>query len=196
MRKEYKPNEKVVDYAVATWRQALTNPIYQAAVPGTVDVHKLALAELAAACESSNANKEKIDAFGVELKRLLMDGHEYEFRGVKGIEFIEYLGIDYQPDRHLQKAAEEAGLEMRFPLKTSMTISNFQDKVDFFSFSMGYGTRSVYHYLIDDGVWMITDIYPIKLGTLIEDLRNGNRQKEPGRYEWGEDHYTIVKDKT
>ncbi len=180
-RENYIPNERVIDKAVSLWRAALADPIYRAAVPGTRDAGLLALTELHAMSEPSNANDECLDKFAAALKKILMTAREYG--ELKEADYVEWIGVDYHPDKTLRQAADEAGLDTSFPLKTDMMLGTH-----YVSFSMGYGTKSDYYYIVDDEKWMLTDIYPAKLGTLLEDVKAGRLPNEVGVYE----KYSII----
>lgn len=74
----YVPDERIIDKAVMLWLHALKHPKYQNAVPGSADAKKMEIVDiLALAVYGDNRTAEKLDAFGVALKNILMTGTDH-----------------------------------------------------------------------------------------------------------------------
>lgn len=155
----YTPNPVIVDRAVELWKRVLATPLYQNERPGEGG----SLAPILAAMAPKNNAPDVLESFGVALKKSLLQ--EDADQGWYG---KTYLGVDYGPDRTLADAAEEAGLQMQFPWKTSMHI--YTDKV---CFSIGYGSPDVYHYPLSGGRWLITDLRGKDIAKLIALIEAG-----------------------
>lgn len=108
-----------------------------------------------------NNTAEVLGAFGVALKRLLKIPTE-------GGYYTTYLGVDYDPDLILRKAADEAGLKMQFPWKTRMVI-----QAKCLSFAVGYVAEDVYHYPLPDDRWLVTTLRGSDIDKIIEYVNGG-----------------------
>lgn len=169
----YQPNERIVDRAVHLWVQMLGDPKYDNLGPNSLEPPDSFIANKMAAAISSqlprNNTPEVLARFGAELKKLLMGptkwksdyGGEYE-------QTIDYLGVDYQPDRALALAAERAGLVMKFPWKTTMHLRG-----DTLSVSCGYGAAHVYHYPLTNDRWLVTTLYGDDMPKIIALVEGG-----------------------
>jgi hypothetical protein len=148
-REEYIPNERIVDRAVSLWVGALHKPNYNNG-GGAESFMASALASML----PKNNDEETLARFGVELKKLLMEGEVKQYGGGDPYtHHATYLSVDYGPDGTLRAAADAAGLKMEFPWKTSMHLWT-----GYVQFSMGYGNRGLYHYPLSGGKWLLTTL--------------------------------------
>ena len=157
----YVPNERIVDRAVALWMAMLSNPKYDnlgensPESPESIRVNKFS--SLLAHALPKNNNSEVLPRFGEELRKILIGPFtwESEWQGEKKIytQTVRHLEVDYHPDVALRTAAERAGLDMEFPWKTSMTLSE-----DHLSVAYGYGSPYLYHYPLMNGEWFVTTL--------------------------------------
>lgn len=147
---DYTPNERIVDRAVTIWKRALANPVYRNTRPEEGFEHVKNEILNAAIYDKlpKNNTSDVLDRFGEALKPRLMNQYE----SPHGKFWKTYLNVDYHPDQVLADAAKEAGLDMPFPLKTNMGLTEAD-----VSFSMGYGAPRVYHYPLSDG-WLVTTL--------------------------------------
>lgn len=155
---DYAPTERTADRAVELWKRMLHSPKYDN-VGDTGSPKERAtqrMASMLAATIPSNATEDVLDAFGVELKRLLLDDS-------LSVYSRSSLGVDYGPDKLLSDAAAVAGLKMEFPWKTNMSIC-----CAYVSVSSGYGAECVYHYPLDDGRWLVTTLNGSDISKVIE----------------------------
>jgi len=158
----YTPNEKIIDHAVALWKKALHLPVYDAGYGGM----GLAMAMLQLSKGPNNSTDEVLEKFGVELKKLLMVGKPIPDSDGK-VEYIDYLRVDYDPCKTLSKAAQIAGLETAFPVKTTMYIYN-----DHVKFSIGYGQPGEIHYPLKDGRWLVTSLQGDDMSIILNHLND------------------------
>lgn len=150
---EYKPNEKIVDRAVELWKRALGAPVYRNTAPGSPgNTPANDMASLMVAVLPKNNTPEILGAFGSALKKLLMEKQPYR-HNPESADYIRSLGVDYDPDEILDRAAKEAGLKMKFPWKTNMYI--YGDRL---MFSTGYAGARMHHYPLPDGRWLVADL--------------------------------------
>lgn len=148
-REEYVPNERIVDRAVSLWINALRKPKYNNG--GGIES---VMASARASMIPKNNDEDTLTRFGVELKKLLMEGQVKQYgQGEPYTRFATYLGVDYGPDDTLSDAADAAGLKMQFPWKTSMHMWTGHVQ-----FSVGYGERGLYHYPLSNGKWLLTTL--------------------------------------
>jgi len=148
-REEYVPNERIVDRAVDLWIRALRKPEYNNG--GGIES---SMASALASMIPKNNDEETLARFGVELKKLLMNGRVTKYGdGESYTHYATYMGVDYDPDATLCAASEAAGLKMQFPWKTDMHVWT-----NYVQFSIGYGSRGLYHYPLSDGKWLLTTL--------------------------------------
>lgn len=149
MREEYKPNMIVVDRAVVLWKDMLAAPKYD----NGDDSPTGGLAFVMMAMMPKNNIPEVLDAFGKALREKLVTPQHYESHGSKWSSYVMSLDVDYWPCKELSEAAQSAGLEMQFPIKTHMHL--YDDRL---SVSCGYGAETKYHYPLSDGRWLVTTL--------------------------------------
>lgn len=144
-QKPYDP--RIVDRAVELWKRALANPVYQTTAPRDGAAH-LSHTIFNKLIESSPRNNtpDVLDKFGEALKEIINTPSE---RGG----YVYSLDVDYNPCPQLFQSAITAGLNITFPMKSSMYLN--EDRV---SFSMGYGNPTYYHYPISDNRWVVTTL--------------------------------------
>lgn len=159
-RAEYKPNELIIDRAVAIWKKILSNPMYKNTSPGDSDLSS-AFAGMMVDMLPKNNTPDILDLFGVHLKNCLMNKGEYGY--------VNYLRVDYDPDQYLSGAAKEAGLKMNFPWKTSMFLKN-----DYVSISYGYGAPRMNHCPLENDKWLVTSLSGDDMKKVIEKANGGD----------------------
>lgn len=167
MYKKYIPNEKIVDRAVEIWKRLLRNPKYDNLGPTCRDLPMKDLmpnlmASALTAKLSNNATPEILDKFGKALKQRL--SREDEKYG----SYIASLHVDYDPDRTLREAADEADLKMQFPWKTNMSIHE-----DCVAVGVGYAAPFVYHYPLLSNRWLMTTLYGSDIDKVIKLVEEG-----------------------
>lgn len=156
-RYDYKPNPRIVARAANLWIGLLSNPKYDnlgANSPeplGSVRVNRMA--SIMTSLLPKNNTQDVLQRFGKELEKILLAPYEWqsEWNGKKEthVSIFRELSVDYHPDVALSSAAKAAGLEMKFPWKTSMWIDE-----QWLSLSCGYGAPTVYHYPLTNGRWL------------------------------------------
>ncbi|WP_426106402.1 hypothetical protein [Massilia sp. TSP1-1-2] len=165
--RDYQPNPIIVDRAVELWMRALGAPVYRNALLGTPDGIAMAPVMALAAMLPKNNTPDILAAFGVALKRRLLEKQtsthnpDYHF-------YADTLCVDYDPCPMLAAAAAEAGLKMEFPCKTHMWIA-----ANYVSFSMGYGARDKHHYPMEGGRWLVTDLRGDDVDKVIGSIETG-----------------------
>jgi hypothetical protein len=158
MNEDYKPNERIVDRAVAWWMKALRKPKFDIGARGSVAA---VITEGMFGMLPNNSTDEVLAQFGVELKALLMEGIEKQYTsGERFRKFPKSLDVDYGPDEILAQAAEKAGLKTPFPTKTNMFVGQ-----NYMQISAGYGADYLYHYPAKDGLWVVTTLRGSELDT-------------------------------
>lgn len=155
-------DERLIDRAVTIWQRLLSNPRYQAVCDksGDEDKRTMGIASKLAYLTPSNATPELLDKFGEALRRRLIEEckkHEYVC-----------LSVDYGPDKILQEAKDEVGLEMEFPWKTVMHLLNGHLDV-----SEGYGTEYLHHYPLIDGRWLLTTLHGSDIAKVVALVEQG-----------------------
>ena len=106
--------------------------------------------------ENNPVSKETIEAFVKDLEQEILKEED-------GYHPLSSIYIDYGPYGEIAELADKHGIHhSHFPIKTSMYIDH-----DCVSVSTGYGSPHIFHYLLDNGKWLITtlqgkDIYKIK----------------------------------
>jgi hypothetical protein len=136
-----KPTAVEARYAAELWKQMLRSPKYDNGdntFGGTV-------ASVLATKIPSNVTEEKLEAFGEHLVKGILATAE-EWGSVS-------LYVDYGPTQELSDAADAAGLKMEFPWKTDVTVEAGKVGV-----RQGYAAEAVYHYLLDDGRWLLASL--------------------------------------
>lgn len=175
----YTPNERIVDRAVAVWIALLEKPKYDNLGKNSGESPDSILANTMASMLASQCNRnntpEVLTKFGVELKKLLMNETEYEYKSWKEGEpstfhkmLPSHLSVDYHPDATLAMAAELVGLDMQFPWKTSMTLSE-----TYLCVSCGYGAGYEYHYPLKDGRWLVGQLSGDDVSKIIDLVEEG-----------------------
>ena len=170
MYEEYKPNEVIVDRAVELWIDMLKYPKYDNLGPNspesTYSKHVNGMASMLATRAPKNNTPEVLEAFGRELKAILIGPFEWSNGSNRYVDTVNELHVDYQPDIYLDTAAKRSGLKMEFPWKTNIRLYN-----DSLSLSYGYGAETVYHYPLLNNKWLITTLSGsdiVKIKSLIE----------------------------
>lgn len=145
--------ERVADL----WVRWLRDPRYDNGDTSSEGAFNNAVGGAMASMLHNNSNEENLEEFRKELIKTLhaLGDTCYD------------IGSDYQADRNLQGAADRAGLKMAFPYKHSM--SWFGNAL---CVHQGYG-KSVYHYELDGGKWLITSLYGADIDKVIEYVQGG-----------------------
>lgn len=173
---EYKPNERIVERAVFLWMEMLERPKYDnfgADSPESPDsIRANTMASILAGALPKNNTPEVIQRFGEELRKILLAPLEWEseFGGKKKkyTTLFNHLSVDYHPDIPLRTAAERAGLQMEFPWKTTMNISEGH-----LSLGYGYGSPYVYHYPLTRDRWLVTTLCGDDIAKIISLVESG-----------------------
>lgn len=166
---EYVPNERIVDRACALWVAMLKNPRYDnlgedsPESPESIFANKMS-SVLAAAIPKNN-NDTILAAFAAALKRRLMEGEPSTGGGKR---YHSYFSVDYGPDKILSDSAQEAGLKMEFPWKTTMSLG-----ADYVSVGYGYGAPYVYHYPLSNDRWLETTLSGRDIKKVIDLVERG-----------------------
>jgi hypothetical protein len=163
-------NPIIVARAVELWKRALGKPtfkMFRDGEPGATPIPGMMMEMLA---ESAGApTQEQLDKFGEKLTELLTNAQPRGREPHVSMRHVTYLSIDYHPDETLSQAAEFAGIShARFPIKTSMRVAQ-----DYVAFSMGYGADGSNHYPLNNGAWLITDLYGKDVERIIEAVNAG-----------------------
>lgn len=161
--KEYQPNERIVDRAVALWMTMLSRPKYDnlgANSPESPDsILSNTMAAVLAAASPKNNTPEVLQRFGEQLRKILLaplewgytDPHTKETKTHSNL--FSRLEVDYHPNAPLRTAAERAGLKMEFPWKTFMQLTP-----EHLYLGYGYGATYVYHYPLSGERWLVTTL--------------------------------------
>lgn len=156
---EYKPNDRIVDRAVALWRKMLACPKYDNGDPSAVGF----ITSTMAAMLPSNVSEERLDAFCGHLRTwLTTPGPRGDFYPKQS------LHVDYHPDEGLRMSAALAALTMEFPWKTSMWLYG-----DHLHVRAGYSSPTIYHYPLSDDRWLVTDLHGREIAKVIEYIDGG-----------------------
>lgn len=139
---DWNPTPATAARAAKIWRMMLENPKYDNGAEGLTGL----LLQSLASKYKSNATPEILDAFEKEMTALLLTPDENGYCET-------YFSCDYGPDVKLSQLAEKVGLEMQFPIKTSMNIHP-----DYVSYRFGYSAPWIYHYLLSNGRWLVTTL--------------------------------------
>jgi len=169
MYKEYEPNERIVDRAVALWKDMLGYPKYD----NGDRTGPSGLACIMASMLPKNNTSEVLDRFGEELKKLLMEKAEYESKSYNDKPFtyegpFDDMHVDYGPSFPLQRAAFLSGLEMEFPYKTNMWLTE-----SYLTLSAGYAAPHVYHYPLSSDRWLETTLHGSDIDVILDLIENG-----------------------
>ena len=165
-RRYYEPNALIVDRAVEVWKRLLRNPKYDAVGDDVesqrANPHMAFASLLAHNCRNNAEEPGVLDKFGEALRKRLMEKDpEYHC-------FETHLSVDYDPCRTLHQAAEEAGLKMQWPWKTTMHLDT-----DNLCVGVGYGAPYEYHYPLPDGRWLITGLNGKDIDKIIDYVQGG-----------------------
>ena len=112
--------------------------------------------------EANPTSKETIEAFTKDLEQEIL-------REENGYYPLSSIRIDYGPYGELMELADKHGIHhSHFPIKTTMFIDH-----DYVSASTGYGSPYVYHYLLDNGKWLITTLSGKDIEKIKDHVVNG-----------------------
>lgn len=152
------PKEVLVDRAVDIWKFLLANPTYDNGGRGLA----AALTPYLASQMPSNATAERLEEFGRALRRVLLTPNERGYHNTR-------MGVDYHPGEVLGEAADEVGLEMEWPYKTDVFLTE-----DAVAVSAGYRAERVYHYpLYDPKRWLVTTLRGSDISEVIKYIEGG-----------------------
>ncbi len=134
-------NSKAIEIAVELWKSLLANPKYDnmGDTGSPEERRRMGTASTLASMIPKNNTRDRLEAFGEALTRILRDNPKSCQCGDTII-----LSVDYNPNRTLAQAATEAGLKMEWPWKTVMWI-----KDDSVKLRSGYAAEAVV-YKTDD----------------------------------------------
>ena len=112
--------------------------------------------------EANPTLKETIEAFVEDLEQEILKEED-------GYHPLGSIHIDYGPSRELMELADKHGIHhSHFPIKTTLFIDH-----DYISVSKGYGSPYVYHYLLDNGKWLITTLHGKDIDKIKDHVVNG-----------------------
>lgn len=167
----YTPNPLIVRKAVSIWRGALLVPKYD---NGASDFPNMMAQHMASTIPSNAGEPGVMDAFCESLAEVLMnkyrwDGHEIVRDDKKGM-FFDHLHVDYHPDGPLRMAASKAGLQVEFPWKTHMFLSQ-----DYLSWQNGYRDESRYYYPLNAECtrWLVTRLHGSDIAYILAAINSG-----------------------
>lgn len=152
---EKKLPERIVDRAVKLWVDALARPVYDNGDNSGSGILALGMV----AQQSRNNTPEVLEKFAVELKKQIQNSRNQEWVSID---------VDYNPCRMLADAAQAAGLDMPFPWKHRMCVT--EQSVEF---SRGYGRRGDQYYPLSNGKWLVTDLTGIDIRSIIQWIERG-----------------------
>ena len=149
-RSNEKISNKMIIRAVELWARALRNPKFDNGDNSRNGFMTHALVSMNIEHDKKNIDSldESIKIFKSELIKLLIKERD------SGDYFTRFLDTDYHPCKLLSVAAEKAGIpESQFSVKSGVQIYE-----DYVISRFGYGAKSKYHYPLDTGDWLITDL--------------------------------------
>ena len=112
--------------------------------------------------ENNPISKETIEAFTEDLEQEILKEDD-------GYHPMGSIHIDYGPFKELADLADKHGIHYsHFPIKTTMFIDQ-----DHISVSKGYGSPYTYHYLLENGKWLITTLSGKDIDKIKDHIVNG-----------------------
>ena len=162
---EKEPDRRIFERAAELWVRMLANPKYDNLGPNSPEspdsIRQNTLASVLASRIPKNNTEDVLEKFRAILLENLTDENIQLRRR-------QSLHVDYHPDQILAEAANEAGLKMEFPWKTSMWITDA-----YISVRNGYAAESVYHYPLSNNDWLVTTLTGSDISKLIGFIENG-----------------------
>ena len=149
--------ERIINRVVKIWIDLLKDPKYDNGDKSFSGFMASSMADKI----SKNNNKEILEKFGKELKKILCDKNIEDYKKT-------YLNVDYHPCEVLSDAANKAGLKMKFPWKTNISYED-----DYVRTSIGYQSETTYHYPIENNKWLITTLCGSEIDKVIEYVNGG-----------------------
>lgn len=137
-----RPDPILVDRAVQLFVDACRTPKHDNGDTSLNGFMVSALASLA----PNNATDELLLAFAAELRKRLLTPNESGY-------YRDELKVDYHPGAVVGDAADAVGLEMAFPIKTSIVIFGGCVRSQ-----IGSSGPYQWHYQIDDGRWLVSSL--------------------------------------
>lgn len=150
---------KLANKAADIWKSLLKSPVYDNGDKSENGILATALAMQL----PSNTTDELLDKFKEALVKKLSEKWDEG-----GMHF--WMDVDYGPCGILDEAAEEAGLNVQFPWKTSVSIHLESKAV---SVSAGYGAEDIIHYDLENGKWLVTTLHGSEVEKIKDHVVNG-----------------------
>lgn len=157
--------DKFIERGVELWCRELRKPEFNNGSNNFL-VNAMAFLNIKQDRDNTPDMETRIEVFRVALTENLKkkkDGEEC---------FYCWLSTDYAPNRILAEAAEEAGIpKSQFSCKSSVCIENTH-----VSASFGYGAKTINHYPLPNGDWLITDLCgDSDMEKIFKHVENGNK---------------------
>ena len=113
--------------------------------------------------ESNPISDETLNAFIEDLEQEMLTQTEDGYCEMSSIH------IDYNPWGKLAELADKHGIHhSHFPIKTRMFVDE-----NYVSVSKGYGAPNLFHYLLDNGKWLITTLSGKDIDKIKDHVVNG-----------------------
>ena len=113
--------------------------------------------------ESNPISNETLNAFIKDLEQAMLTQNEHGYCEMASIH------IDYGPWGSIAELATKHGIHYsHFPVKTTMFVNE-----DYVSVRKGYGSPNVFHYLLENGKWLITTLSGKDIDKIKDHVVNG-----------------------
>jgi len=113
----------------------------------------------------TNTTPDLLDAFGEELVKRILTPSDHDPEYFEG----SNLSVDYNPCPALSESAFAVGLECGFPWKTTMWV--YADSI---SLRHGYGAKTVFHYALGNGKWLVTTLSGSEIELIKKHVTDGS----------------------
>ena len=154
--------DKIFQRAVNIWGESLGKPVHDNGDPSEVGMIGFAIQNEAAqnALKKITDFDKRIDIF----KTHLFESLKSEYNNLKENEhFSGSLSVDYHPCAQLRAAVDAAGLSVNL-LSIKSSVSIYEGYV---TSTFGYGHEYMYHYPLDGGKWLMTNLAGNDIGKII-----------------------------